>query len=41
MGRDLATPVADIRETIVLLDDKKLPHTVRDAITIMKARAAS
>jgi hypothetical protein len=41
MGRDLATPVADIRETIVLLDDKKLPHTVRDAISIMKARAAT
>lgn len=41
LTNDLATPVADIRETIVLLDDKKLPHTVRDAIGIMKARATS
>lgn len=45
LNRDLAIPwppkAAEIHDTMTMLAEKNLPHTVRDAIGIMKARAAS
>lgn len=44
LNRDLATQwppkAAEIHDTMAMLAEKNLPHTVRDAISIMKARAS-